>query len=213
MRLLVSLIAMAALLLAPAGRAATAVVLPSADVGLPFWCNWGYDWDERCYRDDGPRLPAGGVDDKVWRSALRFPLTQIPAASAVTSAALLVYHDGTCIAPRRVALPCDGDAYFLDAHPILSANWFDERELELDERASASAELDNAVEAQWLSFDLTALVRAWHARVLANEGVLIKLARWQEAFQVSGPYVPSSSFALSTLRPRLIVTYTHAHGP
>jgi TGF-beta propeptide len=213
MRLLVSLIAVAALLFAPAGRAATAVAFPSADVGLPFWCDWGYDWDERCYRDDGPRLPVGGVDDKVWRSALRFPLAQIPAGAAITSAALRVYHDGTCVAPRRVALRCEGDAYFLDAHRILSADWFDERELELDERASASAELDNATEAQWLSFDLTALVRAWHARVLANEGVLIKLADGQEAFDVSGPYVPSSSFPLSALRPRLIVTYTPARGP
>jgi TGF-beta propeptide len=212
MRLLVSLVAVAALLFAPAGRAATTVVLPSADVGLPFWCDWGYDWDERCYRDDGPRLPVGGVDDKVWRSALRFPLAQVPAGATVTSAALRVYHDGTCVAPRRVATACDGGAYFLDAHRILSADWFDERKLELDERVIASAELDNGAEAQWLSFDLTALVRAWHARLLANDGVLIKLAEWQEAFEVSAPYLPSSSFGQSALRPRLIVTYTSARA-
>ena len=211
MRLLVSLVAVAALLFAPAGRAATAVIVPSADVGLPFWCDWGYDWDERCYRDDGRRLPVGGVDDKVWRSAMRFHLAQVPAGASVTSAALRVYHDGTCVASRRAAVACGG-AYFLDAHRILSADWFDERELELDERVVASAELDNGTEAQWLSFDLTALVRAWHARLLPNDGALIKLTDWQEAFDVSGPYLPSSSFALSALRPRLIVTYTPAQG-
>jgi len=28
---------------------------PAQDVSLPFWCEWGYDWDEHCYRDDGDR--------------------------------------------------------------------------------------------------------------------------------------------------------------
>jgi hypothetical protein len=40
---------------------------------LPFWCDWGYDWAERCYRLDGAWLGVGGGEpDKVWRSALRF---------------------------------------------------------------------------------------------------------------------------------------------
>ena len=49
-------------------------VVPSSDVSLPFWCDWGYDWEERCWRDFSNRLSVGGDEDKVWRSALRFPL-------------------------------------------------------------------------------------------------------------------------------------------
>jgi hypothetical protein len=46
---------------------------PVEDVSFPFWCDWGYLWEERCYRLDGPRLGVGGGEpDKVWRSGLRF---------------------------------------------------------------------------------------------------------------------------------------------
>ena len=73
------MIALAALWLGGAARAAVISIPAEADVGLPFWCDWSYDWEARCYRDDGPRLPIGGVDDKVWRAALRFPLAVDPA--------------------------------------------------------------------------------------------------------------------------------------
>ena len=48
------------------------------DVSLPFRCDWGYDLDERCYRDDGDRLPVGGDDDKLWRAALRCSTSSVP---------------------------------------------------------------------------------------------------------------------------------------
>ena len=51
---------------------------PVEDMSLPFWCDWGYDWEERCYRDDSDRLGVGGVDDKVWRAALHFSLDALP---------------------------------------------------------------------------------------------------------------------------------------
>jgi hypothetical protein len=28
---------------------------PLEDVGMPFWCDWGYDRDERCYTDTKER--------------------------------------------------------------------------------------------------------------------------------------------------------------
>jgi hypothetical protein len=42
-------------------------IAPSADGSFPFWCDWGYDWDERCYSDFSHRLSIGGDVDKVWR--------------------------------------------------------------------------------------------------------------------------------------------------
>jgi hypothetical protein len=68
--------------LAPAAPGAVVVCSPVDDVGRPFWCDWGYDWDERCYRDEGVRLPVGRVDDKVWRSDLRFSLASEASTSS-----------------------------------------------------------------------------------------------------------------------------------
>ena len=192
--------------MAPA-RAATTSIQPSADAGLPFWCDWRYDWESRCFRDDGPRLPIGGVDDKVWRAALRFPLTKIPAGASVTAAELRVYHDGVCVAPRRGAVPCVPPGSVIDAHRVLSTSWFAEREPELDERVVDTAVVFAASEPQWLTWNVTQLVRSWHGRVAPNNGLLLKLQDGDEDFGTSGPYAPSSSYPDAQLRPRLVVTF------
>ncbi|MGH2802308.1 MAG: DNRLRE domain-containing protein [Thermoleophilaceae bacterium] len=212
MRFLVLLLALGGLLLPQAAGAATATVPASADVGLPFWCDWGYDWDERCYTDNGPRLPVGGVDDKVWRAALRFPLGQIPAGATITSAEVRLVHDRACVAPRRRSGPCEGGSYWLDAHRIVSADWFDERELEFDERVAGRTTLFDSAAHTTLSLDVTALVRVWQQGLAPNNGLLVRLTEWQEGYDVSGPAFPSSSFADAAARPRLVVTYTPPSG-
>lgn len=199
-------------LLPPSSAGATVTLQPSADAGLPFWCDWGYDWDERCYVDDGPRLPIGGVDDKVWRTALRFSLAQVPERASVTRATLRLYHDGTCVAPRRTSTACSGRSYTVDAHRISGPDWFREREPALDERIVASARLPRSSLVQWLAWDVTSLVRAWHGRVVPNDGLLLKLADAEENFDVSGPYAPSASHPEAALRPRLLVDYTPLPG-
>ena len=188
-------------------RAATISIQPSADLGLPFWCDWRYDWESRCFRDDGPRLPIGGVDDKVWRAALRFPLTRVPANATVTAAELRVYHDGVCVAPGRAAVPCVPPGSVIDAHRILSPSWFAEREPELDERVVDTAVVFSASGPQWLRWNVTHLVRSWHGRLAANNGLLLKLQDGDEDFGASGPYGPSSSYPDPQLRPRLVVTF------
>ena len=92
MRPLASLLVLAACI-SPAPAAGSSLVrAPVEDVGLPFWCDWGYDWNERCFRDDTARLPVGGVDDKVWRAALGFSLEGLPARAAITSARLDLFR-------------------------------------------------------------------------------------------------------------------------
>jgi len=179
---------------------------PSEDVGMPFWCDWGYDWDERCYRDDTARLPVGGVDDKVWRSALRFSLDRLPGDAQVTDARLELYFDGACVAPRRRVGPCLAGAYTVDAHAISSASWTKEREVEFDPVATASTTVTTAA-MHWVVWDLTALVSDWAGGALPNRGVLLALAEEEEDFGVSGPYFPSASFLEASLRPRLVVSY------
>jgi len=177
------------------------------DVGIPFWCDWGYDWDERCFRDNTVRLPVGGVDDKVWRGAIRFPLDELPAGARVTSARLELYLDRPCVAPRRKVGPCPNGAYTVDAHAILSLSWTNEREVDFDPVATASTTVSTDV-AAWTFWDLTGLVSDWAAGAAPNRGILLKLAEEEEAFGVSGPYLPSGSFGATALRPRLVVSYT-----
>lgn len=193
---------------AGAGAATTVSIPPGADVGLAFWCDWSYDWEERCYRDDGPRLPVGGADDKVWRSALRFSLAQVPGAAEIDSARLLVHHDGRCIAWRLRTVPCGELGYVLDAHRILSASWFSERELEFEERSLYAEVVLAGWSPQWLSWDVTALVRSWHRALAPNNGVLLKLQDGDEDYGYGGPYLLSASHPATDLRPRLVVAYT-----
>ncbi|MBA2614585.1 MAG: DNRLRE domain-containing protein [Actinobacteria bacterium] len=209
MRRLLLLISVGLLVALPAtaARAAWIALPPTADVGLPHWCDWGYDWDERCYTDDGTRLPIGGVDDKVWRSALRFSLADIPRDAMIVAAQLYLFHDGTCVAPRRTAGPCPARPYEIDAHRILTARWFSEREPEIDLGVAATARLHSAQTVGWLPWNLTSLVRAWHSGAHPNNGVLLKLAQGEEDFETSGPYPPSSSYAYASIRPWLVVSF------
>ena len=180
---------------------------PVEDVGIRFWCDWGYDWDERCYRDDNARLPVGGIDDKVWRAALRFHLDSLPAGARITGARPELYFDGACVAPRRDAGPCVNAEYTVDAHAIRSTSWAKEREVDFDPVATAPTTVSTAC-AHRSAWDLTGLVSDWASGALPNRGVLLKLAEEEEDFVVGGPYFPSSSFGTASQRPRLVVSYT-----
>jgi TGF-beta propeptide len=178
---------------------------PSADVSLPFWCDWGYDWDERCYRDFSDRLSVGGDVDKVWRSALRFPLSTIPRGSAVLAATLLLSFDGVCLAPRKTQRPCPARSYTIDVHPVLSDDWLHEREVDIGPLVAQGSFW--AGTPQRLSWDVTDLVIEWVEYGAPNDGLLLKLADSEEDFSVSGPRLPSSEFADAAFRPSLEVMY------
>ncbi len=211
MRAFVVAILCVALWAAGGGRAAVVSIPPETDVGLPFWCDWSYDWESRCYRDEGPRLPIGGVDDKVWRAALRFSLASVPAGAAISSAELSIYYDGACVAPRLTVAPC-AVGYVVDAHRILSPPWSREREPDFDERVAGTDVVLAPDIPQWLRWDVTALVRAWQRGTAANNGVLLKLQDGDEAYGSSGPYGPSAVSPHLALRPRLVVHYASAGG-
>src|SRR6266516_3558729 len=179
---------------------------PAQDVSLPFLCDWGYDWDERCYRDDFDRLEVGGVDDKVWRSAVRFSLAALPSSVTVLTAEVWLRYDGTCVAPRRRTQPCDGRGFTLEAHPIYSARWSAEREVEFGP-AVALADLAAGSGSEWLVWDVTDQVADWLSGGSANNGLLLKLVDEQEGYNLGGPAFPSSSWSDPAQRPRLVVDY------
>jgi hypothetical protein len=202
--------ACAALAFAGAARAAevrSVALTPVEDVSLPYWCNWGYDWAERCYRLEGARLGVGGGEpDKVWRSALRFSTSAIPSGATVVTAELSLWYDGTCVAPRRRSKPCDGRGFDFGLHPIFTPRWSAEREVEYGPQVGF-ASLDPLAAAQWVVWDVTDLVGDWLSGGLQNNGVLVKLVDGEEDFAVSGPLFPSSRSASTATWPRLTVWY------
>jgi hypothetical protein len=204
MRLLLVLLAVA-VFAAPAQATVEPVVLaPVDDVSLPFLCNWGYDWQERCYRDDFERLELGGAGDKVWRSALRFSLGGLPAGATVVTAELWLRYDGMCTAPSRRSVPCDGRGFNVEARPIFTADWYARREVAFGPPA-AWADVAPGAEPEWLVWDLTDSVVDWAAGGSENDGVLLKLVDDQEDLAVGGPALPSSSYGEPAVRPRLVV--------
>jgi hypothetical protein len=203
------LLALVALAFAGGARAAdvrVATTAPLEDMSLPFWCDWGYDWNERCYVDDSARLGVGGVDDKVWRAALRFSPASVPPGATIVTAELSLWYDGTCVAPRRRTRACDGRGYDLEARPIYTPRWLAEREVEFGP-ATATASLPPFAASGWLTFDVTDLVAEWHSGGQPNNGVLLKLADGEEDFDAGGPAFPSSSYGDGAARPRLTVWY------
>ena len=190
-----------------AGDVRVAVLSPVEDVSLPFFCDWGYDWDERCYSDDSERLSLGGEPDKVWRSALRFSLGTVPAGAAVVTAELSLWYDRTCVGAQKTERLCDGRGFELHAHRVLTPRWFSEREVEIDP-LSFPTYLDPFAPPQWLTWDVTDLVAGWQDGSFPNSGLLLKLADDQEAYDLNGPKLPSASYPDVSLRPRLTVWWT-----
>jgi hypothetical protein len=206
---------LAGLACAGAARAAevhVGTLSPVEDVSLPFFCDWGYDWDERCYRDDSARLALGGEPDKIWRSALRFSLDSVPAGAPVVTAELSLWYDGTCVGARKTVRPCDGRAFDVEAHRILTARWYSEREVDIDPVAYV-ADIAAAAAPQWLTIDVTDLVGGWHNEGLPNNGLLVKLADDEEVYDVPGPAFPSSTYPDLALRPKLTVWWLAGSQP
>jgi hypothetical protein len=202
-----ALTALCALVFAASAQASEVAVLPAAeDVSLPFWCDWGYDWDERCYRLDDERLAVGGDEDKVWRSALRFSTVSIPPGATITTAELSLWYDGICLGPRKTSHPCDGRGYAFGAHPIYTPRWFAEREIEIGPLL-ATAELPQFAAPHRLVWDITDLVADWASGATPNNGVLLKLVDSQEDFDTSGPLFPSSAYPNASFRPALTVWF------
>jgi hypothetical protein len=185
MRPLASLLVLAARI-SPAPAAGSSLVrAPVEDVGLPFWCDWGYDWNERCFRDDTARLPVGGVDDKVWRAALGFSLEGLPARAAITSARLDLLRrrvrgagsPGRPMSRRRVHARCARDP---------------QRELDKGARGrpdpvvTASTRVPTT-SAAWSSWDLSSLVSDWASEACRTAGCCSSWPRKRRTTGRAGP--------------------------
>jgi hypothetical protein len=119
------------------------------------------------------------------------------------TAELWLRYDGTCTAPLLRPVRRDGRGFSLEARPIYTADWYARREVAFGP-AVAFAEVEPEAGPEWLVWDVTDTVADWYSGGLANDGVLLKLVDEQEEYAVGGPALPSSTYADSALRPRLV---------
>lgn len=186
---------------APARAEVVRATAPAVvDVSFPFACDWGYDWDERCYRDDSSRLLLGGAGDKVWRAGVRFDLSRLPRGLRVLDAQVWLRYDGTCSGP------CAFGWYELLAHQ-LRGPWFSEREPDYEWDPLAWAELEPFEGPAWVAFEVGPLVAAWLTGETPNDGVLVRLGDGQETLDGAGPRFASASEPDLSLSPRLEVRF------
>ena len=181
------------------------VDLVVADVSFPFWCDWGYDWEERCWWDDSSRLAVGGDADKVWRAGVRFELSGLPAGASITAATLRLYFDGTCVGFQGGTRLCTGQGFDLAVHPIFTSRWFGEREVEIGDLLDETW-LGTGAGRRWLSWDVTEAVARWVAGE-ENAGLLVKLSDGEEDLGVSGPKFAAMTYPDHSVRPALEISY------
>lgn len=187
-------------------RAAERVTLPAAaSVSFPFGCDWGYDWDLRCFRLRGDRILLGGAGDKIWRGGVRFDLRGVPPGTRVTAAEAWLWFDGSCFDARDRVDACPVQTFDIVAH-ALWGDWFREREPDFDEDPVAVGTLEAGEGAQWVALDLAPLVTDWLGG-LRNDGVLLQLDGTQEPRDGGGPRLASSDEPRPELRPRLEVSF------
>jgi RHS repeat-associated protein len=150
------------------------------------------------------RLSIGTTASEAWRAALQFDLALIPPGAAVTSAAVQLYYDKVCIGGT-----CPSTAQQFDVHRI-NRFWQATESLvadvQFDATPLAGYSLPAGAAQRWLSWDVSATVKAWLAQSQPNYGVLIKRA--DETLGTGGIMIPSGAYgAAPTLRPKLEVTY------
>ena len=119
-----------------------------------------------------------------------------------------IYHDGTCVAPARRGSRAPSVRGRRPPDPVAElVARARARRRRARRRRPPSSSLPHRP--QWLVWDVTPLVRAWHRAVVAEQRAAPEAAgRRRGRSGSSGPYGPSPSSPHVALRPRLVVGYT-----
>ena len=158
-----------------------------------------------------PGLWVGSDDSSLFRSAVQFGLSGMPAGATVTSASLGLYYHNVCIGTSNPQF-CDGTSHTIDAHQV-TAPWSQTTtsdQMQYSSTVLSSATLSAATlgSPQWLNWDITSLFEGWLAGATANDG--IELVHNPESTGLSGP-VFATQYDTSqspSNYPEIVVTYT-----
>lgn len=209
--LLVELSGVRTLALPPAQATQTVTLTTDQEVSV----GYNADLDEKVAYDsteDGLRFgnyvaPAPHPGRSYFRTYLHFSLGSLPANATVQQATLSLY-----VFDRRFPEGGDLDA---GAYRVTTDGW---TEVGLKDTTSwswdtlptflSTPEMTTTVSAmeQWYSWDVTALVQAWHGGSAHNYGVMLSGDPEGGVAQAVG--ARSRAGAMPDLGPRLVVTYT-----
>ncbi|HEY5985914.1 MAG TPA: DNRLRE domain-containing protein, partial [Streptosporangiaceae bacterium] len=159
-----------------------------------------------CTATLGDRLFIGADNSNVWRAALQFDLSSVPAGAAVTNAKLGLYDDGWCFTSSTGC----GFSHTFEAHRMTAAwNTTSTKvsQLAFDASTLSSVTVTDGQVVGWLYWPVTATVQNWLTGAQPNDGLLLKQA--SEPLGSGGVALPSGSYAATTsVTPELQVSYT-----
>jgi len=212
----------------PADGLAQKLLHPDSKSGLDTYISERSDSTDCVNRGAVDSLKVGTDAISIWRSLLRFDLSDIAPDATLSNATLSLWHPtttSTALTVRAHQLTgaweegsgiaaCTGDGatwYESDGGIRWGQNGGD-----YDGTAAASLSIPSGAQPSWSQLTLTSLAQQWVDGTEPNDGVLLKL---DDEARVAGKSVDfySSDFAVApTLRPKLSVTYadgSHAIAP
>src|SRR5207248_4488010 len=155
----------------------------------------------------GGRMFIGTDDSHVWRQALQFDLSALPAGVTVSGASLGVYFDGFCLSVSGAF--CGGVGHQIDVHRMTAA-WSSSStssQVQFDPAVTSSFTLPSGAGDQWMSWDVGGVVSAWETGSQPNDGFYLMLN--SEPLGASGPAPPGRLFSGdASLTPQLTVTFS-----
>ena len=212
----------------PADGQARKLLRPDQKKSLDTYITQRSDSIDCVNRGGADRLKIGTDAISIWRSLLRFDLSDLPANATISNATLSLWHPETTSAAltvraHRLTSNWD-DGTGVDTCSADGATWYEatggfrwaQDGGDYDPTAAATLGLPADAAAGWSTWSLTSLAQQWVAGSHPSMGLLLKL---DNETRVPGKSVDfySGDFAVApTLRPKLALTYTeatHANPP
>jgi len=151
----------------------------------------------------GDRVYAGTDNTYIWRAAMQFDLSPLPAGISISSAQLALFYDGYTIGGASNP----ASSHQLDLHRM-TVPWSSSSttaQVGFDPTVLSSYALNPGGGQTSMTWAVTATVQNWYSGAQPNYGLY--LIRNTEPLGVSGMAAPSRSFAEPTLGPQINVTW------
>ena len=211
----------------PADGQAQKTLRPGADAGLDTYVTERSDSQDCVNRGASERLKVGTDAISIWRSLLRFDLSDIPADAAITTATLSLWRPDTTTSALTVRAhratnnwqegsgktECTGDG--ATWYELVGGLRWKQDGGDYDAAVTDSLTIPAGSQAGWSQWALTPLVQQWIDGA-ASMGILLRLDDEARVAGKSVDFYASDFDVAPTLRPKLTIAYSdgsHAVTP